>query len=134
MWSTESSIDIAAPVEAVWSVLTDVERWPEWNGDIARIALAGPFAAGTTIAMTVQDGDTIVLRLADVVDGVRFVDEATVADTVIRTAHVVTRLDEQRSRVLYRLEADGPAAAQIGPAVSADFPETLEGLRDFVER
>jgi uncharacterized protein YndB with AHSA1/START domain len=134
MWSTESSIDIAAPVEAVWSVLTDVERWPVWNGDIARIALAGPFAAGTTIAMTVQDGDTIVLRLADVVDGVRFVDEATVADTVIRTAHVVTRLDEQRSRVLYRLEADGPAAAQIGPAVSADFPETLEGLRDFVER
>lgn len=134
MWSTESSIDIAAPVEAVWSVLTDVERWPEWNGDIARIALAGPFAAGTTIAMTVQDGDTIALRLADVVDGVRFVDEATVADTVIRTAHVVTRLDEQRSRVLYRLEADGPAAAQIGPAVSADFPETLGGLRDFVER
>jgi uncharacterized protein YndB with AHSA1/START domain len=134
MWSTESSIDIAARADAVWSALTDVERWPEWNGDIARIVLAGPFATGSTIAMTVQDGDTIALRLADVVDGVRFVDEATVADTVIRTAHVVTRLDEQRSRVLYRLEAEGPAAGQIGPAVSADFPETLEGLRDFVER
>lgn len=134
MWSTESTLDIAAPAEAVWSALTDVERWPEWNGDIARIELAGPFAAGSTIAMTVQDGDTIALRLAEVVDGARFVDEATVADTVIRTAHVVTRLEDERSRVLYRLEADGPAEAQVGAAVSADFPETLEGLRDFVAR
>ena len=135
MWTTESSIEVAARPEAVWNAWTDVERWPQWNGDISHIALSGPFAAGSTIAMTTtQDGDAIMLRLADVLNGERFVDEATVADTVIRTEHAVTALDDRRSRVVYRLEADGPAAEQLGPTVSADFPETLEALRHYLDR
>jgi uncharacterized protein YndB with AHSA1/START domain len=134
MWTTESSTDLAVRPESVWKAWTDVERWPRWNGDIAAIELSGPFAAGSTITMTVQEGDTVTLRLAEVVAGERFVDEATVADTVIRTVHVVSPLDERRSRVVYRLEADGPAAEQIGPAVSADFPETLEALGEYVDR
>jgi uncharacterized protein YndB with AHSA1/START domain len=135
VWATESSIEVAARREAVWKAWTDVERWPQWNGDISDIALSGPFEAGSTIAMTTtQDGDTIMLRLADVLEGERFVDEATVADTVIRTTHLVSSLDDRRSRVVYRLEADGPAADQLGPAISADFPETLKALRDYLER
>jgi hypothetical protein len=52
---------------------------------------------------------------------------------VIRTTHLIDRLGDDRIRVLYRLEASGPAAEQIGPVVSADFPETLQALVEHVQ-
>jgi hypothetical protein len=74
------------------------------------------------------------LRLSDVVDGERFVDEAEVAGTVVRTTHRIEALDEQRVRVVYRLEASGPAAEAIGPAISADFDDTLRALVEHAGR
>jgi uncharacterized protein YndB with AHSA1/START domain len=40
-------IDVAAPPELVWAVLTDIESWPSWNPDVKRASLAGPLATGT---------------------------------------------------------------------------------------
>lgn len=39
---------INAPVETVWAVQTDIERWPEWNPDVSIVALEGGLAAGST--------------------------------------------------------------------------------------
>jgi hypothetical protein len=78
--------------------------------------------------------DTVELRIAEVVEDERFVDEAEVAGTVVRTTHRIDRLGKGRVRIVYRLEADGPAAAQIGPAVSADFPETIAALVEHATR
>lgn len=38
---------IAAPIETVWRVQAELERWPEWNPDVARIEVLGPVAPGT---------------------------------------------------------------------------------------
>jgi len=134
MWTTEHSIETNAAVDAIWRAWADVSRWPEWNADIERIELTGPFAAGSTIAMTPRDQDQVQLRLSDVVEGERFVDEAEVAGTVVRTTHSIEALGEQRVRVVYRLEASGPAAEAIGPAISADFDDTLKALVEHVGR
>jgi uncharacterized protein YndB with AHSA1/START domain len=40
-------IIIAAPVEKVWNVLTDIERWPEWQSDIVTVQLEGGLKVGT---------------------------------------------------------------------------------------
>jgi hypothetical protein len=42
------SVDAAAPVEVVWRVMTEVERWPEWNPDVRDAAMDGALAEGTT--------------------------------------------------------------------------------------
>ena len=134
MWKTEHSIETNVAVDEIWRAWADVARWPEWNGDIERIELTGPFAAGSMIAMTPRDQGPVQLRLSDVVEGERFVDEAEVAGTVVRTTHRIEALGEERVRVVYRLEASGPAAEAIGPAISADFDDTLKALVEHAGR
>lgn len=134
MWEIEHSIEATVAPEAVWRAWADVRRWPEWNGDIERIELAGPFATGSTIAMTPRGQETVELRLAEVVEGERFVDEAQVAGTTVRTTHRVERLDGGSSRIVYRLQATGPAAEEIGLAISADFADTLAALAEYAAR
>src|SRR5262245_61414678 len=40
-------ITIRADIQAVWDVLTQIDRWPEWNTDIPNAHLAGPLAVNT---------------------------------------------------------------------------------------
>ncbi len=41
-----SEIEVAAPPEIVWAVLTDVESWPSWNPDVKSASLEGPLTKG----------------------------------------------------------------------------------------
>jgi uncharacterized membrane protein len=45
----ETSIEIAASPDLVWSTLTDVERWPEWIRSVSEVERldAGDFGAGS---------------------------------------------------------------------------------------
>jgi Polyketide cyclase / dehydrase and lipid transport len=134
VWTTEHSIETTVSPEAIWRAWADVDRWPEWNADIERIELRGPFAPGSTIAMTPRGEATVELHVAAAVEGELFVDEADVGGTTVRTMHRIERLDGERVRVVYRMEAAGPAAEQIGPAISADFGDTIAALVEHAGR
>ena len=138
IWTTEHSIEAAASPESIWRIWADVPRWGEWNPDIERIELDGPFAAGSTITMTPRGQEPVELETAEVVEPERFVDEADLGDVVVRTLHRAERLDGERIRVTYRMEISGPAADTLGPelgrAISADFPEVLAALVERAQR
>jgi uncharacterized protein YndB with AHSA1/START domain len=42
-----SEIEIDAPPETVWDVLTDLERWPSWNPDVKSMSFSGAIAEGS---------------------------------------------------------------------------------------
>jgi hypothetical protein len=128
MWNVEHSAETDLEPAAIWRAWAEVDHWQEWNPDIAAVELHGPFAAGSTITMTPLGQEPVELRIAAARPGELFVDEATVAGTVIRTVHRIERLETGRVRVVYALQADGPLAQELGPAISADFPETIAGL------
>ena len=135
MWTTEHSIDTTARPEAIWQLWADVPGWPAWNADLERAEVSGDFFPGGTVTMFSQGQDPIVLTIAETTEPERFVDEADLGQIVVRTEHRVERLVEGGSRVTYRMEITGPEAdtmgPEIGPQISADFPDVL---RSLVER
>lgn len=48
---------IKAPLQEVWDILSDIEKWPEWNPDI-KSASIGPFKVGSEFKWTLN-GSTI---------------------------------------------------------------------------
>lgn len=62
-------IKINAPLETVWRVHTQINRWPDWNPDITKANLTGPIAVGTvfhweTAGMAIPStiGEVVPLR------------------------------------------------------------------------
>ncbi len=55
-------IEIAAPPEVVWDVLTQFEQWPQWNPDVRSMSFGGPLAPGSEFRWKAGPG-TIVSTL-----------------------------------------------------------------------
>jgi hypothetical protein len=138
MWEAEHSIETSATRQEIWRLWADVAGWPAWNADIEQTELSGRFAAGSTIRMTPIGQEPIELRIAEALEPELFVDEADLGEIVVRTIHRVERLDDERARVIYRMEISGPASdtlgPQIGPEISGDIPQTLTALVERAER
>ncbi len=141
MWTYEHSVETGAAPEAIWKLWADVENWGQWNADIERIEIDGPFAAGTKIVMTPAGQDPVHLLIAEAETDELFVDEARFDGLVLRTVHRLDRLDRldrfdggeaPRTQVVYRMEITGAGADElgprIGPAITADWPETVAAL------
>jgi hypothetical protein len=52
---------------------------------------------------------------------------------VITVAHRIERAGPNVTRIVYSVEAKGPGAVEIGPAIAADFPEVLAALVALAE-
>jgi hypothetical protein len=132
MWEYEHSIETSAAPGAIWRLWADVENWGAWNTEIEKIEISGPFATGAEITMTPAGDDLVLLRIAEAVEDELFVDEARFDDLLLRTIHRIDRVDQNRIRVVYRMEITGTGAdeagPQIGPGITADWPETMASL------
>jgi uncharacterized protein YndB with AHSA1/START domain len=56
------TVTISAPIEKVWKLMSDIDKWPEWNKDVAVARLNGDLRAGTTFTWKAGPG-TITSRL-----------------------------------------------------------------------
>jgi Polyketide cyclase / dehydrase and lipid transport len=134
MWTSTHTVDSAATTGVIFDILRDVSRWPEWNAGVLRIDLDGSFATGTSGVMHMPDQAPLRFRLAWVADGRGFEDETEIpgADVLVRVRHWLEPLANGGTRITYQASIEGPAAntlgPEIGPVVTADFPEVLAAL------
>jgi hypothetical protein len=77
--------------------------------------------------------DSLRSRLIDVRENECFVDETRLGDLAITVAHRIQSLGSGRTRIVYAVEAVGPEASEIGPAVASDFPVVLAALAKLAE-
>jgi len=134
MWQRSFSILVSAPVAAVWRLFEDVEGWTAWNAGIESISMQGPFVEGTEFVMKPPGQDAFTSRLVNVVPLRRFEDETVVGDIRVVVDHQVERLSVAQTRITYTATVTGPGAAEIGAAVTDDFPAVLEALSALAER
>ena len=90
MWAHEHT---AVSLEAVWAVLRDLDQWPRWDTSMERVALQGPFAVGTRVAMTPVGQEPIVSTIVAIAEPEYYADRT-----------------------------------DLGPEITADFPEAMAGL------
>lgn len=132
MWTVEYHGESAAEPDSVFALLADPAGWPEWNAGVQRIHLDGPFVAGTTATMVLPDGTALPFRLEWVEPGRGFEDVTEVPDAgvLVRVAHLLEPRAGGGTSITYRCTVEGPddVGAEIGPAVSADFPDVIAAL------
>jgi hypothetical protein len=133
MWTCEHGIETTADATRIWDLWHDVAGWSGWNAGVADAELIGPFAAGSTIVMTLPEGEVVPLTLDAVEVGVRFVDVAAINGLIVRTEHRLEPIGGTgRLRVVYALTVTGEAPAdvleEVGRAVSGDFPDVIASL------
>jgi uncharacterized protein YndB with AHSA1/START domain len=137
MWEYEYSIETSASAAAVWKRWSDMAAWPQWNDGIQKIEIHGPFAVGTAFTMTPPGEEPVQMSLTEIRPGELFTDEADGGDFLVRTIHRLEPADGGRTRIIYRTEITGSAAGeigpQIGPEITADFPEVLAALARLAE-
>jgi uncharacterized protein YndB with AHSA1/START domain len=63
--SSSREIEVAAPPEVVWEVLTNFDRWPQWNPEVKSMSFDGPLAPGSVFRWKAGPG-TIVSTLEEV--------------------------------------------------------------------
>ena len=128
MWHTEHTHDTPASPEAVFALWADVEGWPAWDASLVATTLDGPFAAGSTGTLHPQGmPEPIAFTITAVEEGSGFADETRLGPLVLRFRHRVEPRGEG-ARIVVEIEAEGPDADQVGPAVAADLPESVAAL------
>jgi polyketide cyclase/dehydrase/lipid transport protein len=137
MWAYEHSVETTATSEALWHHWSDMAMWPQWNDGIETIDVEGPFEVGTAFTMTPPGDEPIRMRLTEIKRGESFTDEMDAGDFVVRTEHRLEPGAAGLTRIIYRTEITGEAAdhigPELGPQITADFPEVLAALAKRAE-
>src|ERR1700753_1886738 len=132
MWTHEYTAETAASPEAVWAVLRDLEQRPRSDTSMERVVPQGPFAAGTRVSMTPVGQETIVATIVAATEPAHYADRTDFAPVTLEFSHTLTRQPDGGTRITHRLEITGDGAAelgpQLGPEITADFPEAMARL------
>ena len=109
------TVDISAPPDVVWAVLSDVESWPEWTASVTSVRRedSGPLQVGSRVHLQQPRLPPTVWTVSELVDGDRF--SWTARNPGVRTLashRVVGRGDG--SRATLSVDQGGPAGWLVG--------------------
>ena len=129
------SVIVSAPVDAVWRLLTDIDRWPMWNPDIRRAELRGSLVQNAVFQWELR-GWSISSRVHEVIPLRKLAWSGQAGDVV--ALHVWTCVPiADGVRVQAEESWDGPSVTGVArhfqPAVNTSLVRWLACLKDDVE-
>ena len=110
------SVEIAAPAERVWEVLTDVEKWPEWTETVTKVRRVddGPIRLGSRAKISqpkIPETEYLVTALDP---GRSFTWVATGPGVTTTARHAVEVLSGGGCRVTLAVEQEGWLGSVMG--------------------
>ena len=111
-----TSIDVEAPVDRVWEVLRDVERWPEWASTVTSVRRLddGPLAVGSKARIEQPKIPPTEYVVTELEPGRSFTWVATGPGVRTTARHVLEQLDGGRTRVTLGVEQAGIVGTVMG--------------------
>jgi hypothetical protein len=113
----ETSIEVDAPVERVFDVYSDVERWPEWTDSVTSVERLdeGPFQVGSRARVKQPRLPVAVWEVTEMVPGRSFTWVARGPGIVTTGTHeVVPAPASGKARATARLEQAGLLGPVLG--------------------
>jgi uncharacterized protein YndB with AHSA1/START domain len=112
----QTSIAIDAPPEQVWTVLTDVERWPEWTASMTSVSLIGGagLAVGSKARIKQPKMPTLVWEVTELEPGQAFTWKAVSAGVTTLAVHRLTTDHQGGVTVSLGVEQRGLLAGLVG--------------------
>lgn len=135
----DHEIHIAAAPDAVWSVTTDVERWPTWTPTVTSVARIdrGPFRLGSVARIKQPAQPVAYWTVTEFVEGRRFAWETRRPGLRLKGAHELTP-DKTGTTNRLRVEVKGALAFFFGPLLRLAIRNALaaenNGLKARCER
>jgi carbon monoxide dehydrogenase subunit G len=136
----ERTVQIGAPPAAVWAVIADVERWPEWTPSILSVARKepGPLGLASTASVRSKGFRESALRVTEFSPGCSFTWVGSGGPGLrVVLAHAVEPIGGG-SRVTLTVSAAGPSAPLVGWLVARmskrNVDTEAESLKQRVEQ
>ena len=132
MWSTEYSTETDLEAPAIWAALSDLHHGVALDGNSDRFELHGPFVVGTELTVTPQGQGSFRSTITELTENSVYADRTEFGGLVLTFRHTLAPLAGGGTRVTHQLMIDGDEAGsmgpELGPQISADFPEAMNTL------
>jgi uncharacterized membrane protein len=123
----DHSVEIEASRDTVWSVLIDVERWPEWTPTMETVRRLedGPFQLGSSAAIKQPQMPEAVWRVTKFTPGRQFTWETTIRGMRMIGSHELVDSPAGCASRL-RLEVSGMVAWLLWPLIRGSAARAVE--------
>ena len=120
--------EVRVPLAEAWGFLARVEDWPSWARHIRRIDLRPPGALteSSTGVVVLKNGIRSSFTMCELVPGRSWAWEGAFLWLRIRYDHRFEQLDARRTKIVFRIEGDGPGVGSLGRLFAAIYARDLD--------
>jgi hypothetical protein len=139
MKSFATRIDIQAPVDKIWQILTDLPRWTQWNSTVERTVGNVERGAKVTVFVKQSPGRAFPLRVMELDAPRRMVWAGGMPFGLFKGTRVYELAAAAATAAVFTMREDytGPLAGLIGksiPELQPAFDEFAQCLKREAER
>lgn len=124
----EASLETTASPAAVWSVWSDVDRWPDWNPDMKEARLDGTLGLGATGMINTRSGGKHDVVVTHYEEGRSFELESTALPATKMAIRATIGPAGSGSRITQGFEPRGLLAPIVGPMMSGTILKTFNAV------